>query len=233
MAEGSSAKRKAIVFDLDGTLIDSAPDITAAVNRVMADLKQPHLSVDYVERFIGDGSRSMLSRIFKDHGMHLADVELGKRLSDYMEYYAQAPAACTRFFDHVHEDIRALHSKGIKLGVCTNKPHRLTGLVLEHLGISSFFTSALGADAESVTKRKPDPAHLLAVIEGMNETADNTVYVGDTEVDRATAQNAGVPFYLVKWGGGRFLDSNGDTKIDRLADLLPFTSRDDSRVDVA
>ena len=232
MGEALNVKRKAVVFDLDGTLIDSAPDIAAAVNRVMADLEKPELPVEYIEGFIGDGSRSMLKRIFNDQGLKLADAELSRRLSDYMDYYAQAPASRTEFFDHVREDIHALHAAGVKLGVCTNKPHRLTGLVLKELGIAQFFSCVLGADAKAVRSRKPDASHLLAVVAGMGESAENTLYVGDTEVDRTTAHNSKIPFFIVKWGGGRFLESGMDIRIDRLADLLAYASgsgkRDDS-----
>ena len=233
MMQDSNAKRRAIVFDLDGTLIDSAPDIAVAINRVMVDLGHPPLSVDYVEGFIGDGSRAMLRRIFEDHGLSLGAAALDEQLSNYMGYYAEAPASHTRFFEHVRDDLETLHSAGVKLGVCTNKPHRLTALVLKELGISQFFSCALGADAKPVARRKPDANHLLAVIGGLNETVESTLYVGDTEVDRTTAHNAGVPFFLVSWGGGRFLETENDTRIERLADLLAFTTFGRNNMDVA
>lgn len=233
MAQDVSVQHKAIIFDLDGTLIDSAPDIAAAVNRVLKDLGHEPLTVDYVEGFIGDGSRSMLDRIFKELKLDICGEELNTRLDDYLSYYAEAPASQTQFFDHVREDLETLHAAGVKLGVCTNKPHRLTGLVLEKLDIAQFFVSALGADAEPVKRRKPDANHLLAVLASMGETSQSAVYVGDTEVDRETAHNAGIPFFLVSWGGGRFLDAKTDTRIERLADLIEFASRDGNKVDVA
>lgn len=233
MAQDLNIKHKVVVFDLDGTLIDSAPDIASAVNCVMKDLGREPLTVDYVERFIGDGSRSMLERIFKEQALVLDEAELKTRLGDYMRYYANDPANKTQFFNHVREDLEALHAADVKLGVCTNKPHALTGLVLEKLGIEQFFSSAIGADAACVKRRKPDADHLLAVLKDMREMPENAIYVGDTEVDRKTAHNAGIPFFLVNWGGGRFINADADTRIERLIDLLPFALRAGSKVDVA
>lgn len=208
----------AIVFDLDGTLIDSAPDIAGALNRVMADLGRDPLAVEYVEGFIGDGSRSMLRRILIDNGIDVDDRFLEARLSEYMAHYRAAPACRTRFFPFVKEDLAALSEAGIKLGICTNKPHQLTGLVLEALGIKDLFAAVLGADA--VARRKPHADHLLAVVADLGVDAGRTVYVGDTEIDRACARSAGIPFFLVSWGGGKAMPEAAGIRISRLADLL-------------
>lgn len=213
----------AAVFDLDGTLIDSAPDIAAAVNKIMARLAQKQLPVEYVETFIGDGSRSMLSRILDDKGIRHTDSQLDDYLREYMRLYEQEPTSRTLFFPGVRRDLDLLRHNGLKLGICTNKPHALTMLVLKSLKIAHLFDFVLGADA--APRRKPHKQHLLSVIEGLGITPDDAVYVGDTNIDLECAKSAGVRFFLVNWGGGRFLNGADAIRLSRLLDILPLTNR--------
>ena len=213
----------AAVFDLDGTLIDSAPDIAAAVNKIMIRLAQKQLPVEYVETFIGDGSRSMLSRILDDQGIKHTDSQLDDYLREYMRLYEQEPTSRTLFFPRVRRDLDLLRQNGLKLGICTNKPHVLTMLVLKSLKIDHLFDFVLGADA--APRRKPHKQHLLSVIEGLGITPDDAVYVGDTDIDLECAKSAGVRFFLVNWGGGRFLKGADETRLSRLLDILPLTNR--------
>ncbi|NDW05968.1 phosphoglycolate phosphatase [Jiella pacifica] len=209
---------KAVVFDLDGTLIDSAPDIAAAVNRVLAEHGWAPLETDYVERFIGDGPKTLLLRILQEQGLPTDDAFVEASKNAYLQNYAEAPATHTTFFAHVAEDLRALKASGLRLGICTNKPHGLTQTVLSILGIAELFDSAIGADA--APRRKPDAAHLLAVVDAMGLDKDEIAYVGDTEVDSACARSAGVPFFIVPWGGGSHVVDADATRISRLRDLL-------------
>ena len=213
----------AAVFDLDGTLINSAPDIAAAVNKIMTRLAQKPLPVEYVETFIGDGSRSMLSRILDDQGIEHTDSQLDDYLREYMRLYEQEPTSRTLFFPGVRRDLDLLRQNGLKLGICTNKPHALTMLVLQSLQIDHLFDFVLGADA--APRRKPHKQHLLSVIEGLSITPDNAVYVGDTDIDLECAKSAGVRFFLVNWGGGRFLNGADATRLSRLLDILPLKHR--------
>ena len=214
---------KAVIFDLDGTLIDSAPDIAAAVNRVLVGHGWKPLETDYVERFIGDGPRTLLLRILEEQGLPTEDAFVEEAKNAYLQNYAEAPAARTTFFSHVVEDLKALKASGLRLGICTNKPHALTQLVLKVLGIADLFDSAIGADA--VPRRKPDAAHLLAVIEAMGLDKDEIAYVGDTDVDSACARSAGVPFFIVPWGGGPHVGDPDATRLSRLSDLLHHLGR--------
>ena len=213
----------AAVFDLDGTLIDSAPDIAAAVNKIMTRLAQKQLSVEYVETFIGDGSRSMLRRILDDQGIEHTDSQLDDYLREYMRLYAQEPTSRTLFFPGVRRDLDLLRQNGLKLGICTNKPHALTMLVLKSLKIDHLFDFVLGADV--APRRKPHKQHLLSVIEGLGITPDDAVYVGDTDIDLECAKSAGVRFFLVNWGGGRFLNGADAPGLSRLLDILPLKNR--------
>ncbi|MDX3924511.1 MAG: phosphoglycolate phosphatase [Shinella sp.] len=211
---------RAIVFDLDGTLIDSAPDIAAAVNRFLTDQGWRALETNYVERFIGDGPRSLLFRILEEQGLPTDDAFVDHAKTAYLRNYAEAPATHTRFFSHVVEDLHLLRSAGFRLGICTNKPHELTWTVLRILGIAELFDVAIGADA--VEKRKPDAAHLLAVVKAMGLEKDEIAYVGDTDVDSTCARNAGVRFFVVSWGGGMHVKDENATRISRLGELASY-----------
>ena len=210
----------ALIFDLDGTLIDSAPDITTAVNTYFIEQGWPTLDVDYVESFIGHGPRRLLQDIFNDKGLPADEVSITRALDAYIENYARNPAERTRFFPHVPEDLVALREAGFRLGICTNKTHALTERILDLLGLAPLFDAAIGADA--VPACKPDPRHLRAVAEKMDLLEGSFAYIGDTRVDRATAEGAGVPFYVVPWGGGANVETAPQQRIERLADLIVF-----------
>ena len=218
---------KSIVFDLDGTLIDSTPDIAAALNRVMQELNQNPLSVEYVEPFIGDGSKSMLRRIFQENHIDSSDTFVESQLVKYIQYYQEEPVSKTKFYPFVKEDLNYFHAAKIKLGICTNKPHALTKLVVNSLGIAHLFDAILGADA--VKNRKPHPDHLRDVIGAMGKTPEHILYVGDAEIDRTCAHAAGVPFFLVRWGTSDKIPTEDDVSISRLLDLLPHTRHGETR----
>ncbi len=208
----------AVIFDLDGTLIDSAPDIAAAVNSYLIDAGFEAQATDFVTQFIGYGPRKLLQDIFEQIGHPVDEDSLSLAHRAYLEAYNRCPAARTRFFPHVREDLRALAQSGLRLGICTNKPHKLAGRVLEELELSDLFDATIGADA--VPSCKPDPGHLLAVAQKMSLPVGSWVYVGDTTVDQITARSANVPFYAVPWGEGTELDVAEEYRLTRLSDLL-------------
>jgi phosphoglycolate phosphatase len=208
----------ALIFDLDGTLIDSAPDIAKALNVGFALNDWPELDAAHVEQFIGNGPRRLITDILEELKIAYDDAAVQRAFDGYLHAYLEDPAGSTRFFPHVREDLQALHGAGIRLGICTNKNHAVTGKVLEQLGLAEFFDVALGADA--VPACKPDPGHLLAVAQAMELTAGAWAYVGDTSVDQQTAGAAGVPFFVVPWGGGALVQASGEQRLSRLSDLL-------------
>lgn len=216
----SLPRPKSVIFDLDGTLINSAPDIAEAVNKTIASMGYEALSVDYVEQFIGNGSRDLIEQILIDLQVDYDHATIDEKLAEYKQHYSNNPATKTHFFPYVKEDLKALKDAGLTLGICTNKPHKLTALVLKELGIDDYFQCFYGADA--VEHSKPHANHLQTVMQDMGVDYTTTFYVGDTEVDRKCAHSAQTPFFIVPWGGGAHIPQGSDYTINRLSDLLNY-----------
>ena len=185
---------KAFVFDLDGTLIHSAPDIHAAANRMLDALGRAPLSLEQIISFIGNGVPRLVERCLAATG----GGDQQRALSLFNDAYGAAPAALTRPYPHVVPLLEQLRVAEIPLGVCTNKPQAFTETILEELELSSFFASVVGGDALPV--RKPDPAPLRLCFERLGVASSDGVYVGDSETDEQTALALGAPFALFTGG---------------------------------
>ncbi|HTI01800.1 MAG TPA: HAD-IA family hydrolase [Acidisoma sp.] len=212
----------AVIFDLDGTLIDSAHDIAAALSAAFLERGWPALAPGYVENFIGNGPRRLVADILSDHSIAVPEDRIDEALAAYLAHYARNPADHTRFYPHVREDLRALHATGLRLGICTNKPQGLTERILDITGIGTLFETVVGADA--VPACKPDPGHLRHVAARMRLGAADYAYVGDTKVDQLTAQAAGIPFFVVPWGKGEEVAVPAGQRLTRLAVLAALAA---------
>lgn len=187
----------AIVFDLDGTLIDSVPDIHNAAVRMLADEGHAPLSVARIRSFIGNGVPALVSKIMIEIGENPEDrARHGVLVDRFMQHYEAAPAVLSRPFDNVQGALERLSAGGFKLAVCTNKPEGIAKQILQDLGLASYFKAVIGGD--SLSARKPDPAPLHAAIDKAG--ANTAIYVGDSEVDSETALAADVPFILFTEG---------------------------------
>jgi len=185
-----------VVFDLDGTLIDSAPDMHRAVNLMLDGLGCAPLSLPDIRSMVGDGASALIARALAARQCLTADP--AEALALFLEHYEAEPTAFTRTFPDVHATLERLRAHGLMLALCTNKPARLTGMILERLEIEKYFVRVIAGD--SLPFRKPDPRALLAVLTGFDTPSAATIMVGDSEVDAATAQAASVPFILMTYG---------------------------------
>lgn len=184
------------VFDLDGTLVDSAPDIRSALNRLMASRGLAPFDRAEVVAMIGDGVPALLRKAFSARGLAPDAAALARFTEDYTAH----AAAETRPFPGIPEALAALQAAGWRLAVCTNKPAAATGELLGSLGLLPRFR-ALGC-GDSFSVRKPDPGHLLATIAAAGGTPEASVMIGDHHNDVAAARGAGVPCLFVGWGYG-------------------------------
>ena len=186
-----------IVFDLDGTLVDSAPDLTAALNVALADAGRPAIDPATVRHLVGHGARALIER-----GLTLTggggEAEVARALPVFLDYYAAHVADGTRPYPGATSVLDALAAHGCRLAICTNKPVALSRALIAKLGWGERFVANLGGD--SLPVRKPDPAHLLATIAAAGGDPADAVLVGDTAVDVAAARAAGVPVVVVAFG---------------------------------
>ncbi|WP_319533639.1 phosphoglycolate phosphatase [uncultured Cohaesibacter sp.] len=182
-----------IVFDLDGTLIDSAQDILELANRVLAEDGKGPLSLKHVNDFMGHGTPSFVESMRQAVG--LPDSEQERILARYRVLYDDA-VKLTDLYPGARDALGRLSAEGHVLGICTNKPTRPCMSVLRHLDLGSTFAEVICGDSLKV--HKPDPAPLFATFNAMGE--GEQIYVGDSEVDAETARRAGVPFLLFTEG---------------------------------
>jgi phosphoglycolate phosphatase len=185
-----------VIFDLDGTLIDSAPDLAAAVNGMLAGYGCQPLSVAEVRRMVGDGVAMLVARALAARDYRPPDPAEAER--SFTRHYESDATSLTTVFPGAAQALQSVSAAGIPLAVCTNKPARLAADILGKLGLGRYFARVIGGD--SLPFRKPDPRMLLALLEEFAAAPENALLVGDSEVDAATARAAGVPFVLMKHG---------------------------------
>jgi len=190
---------RAIVFDLDGTLVDTLGDILNALNRVMVEEGLRDIAHEEGRIMVGGGARWLVEQALAEAGGGADTARVDACYARFLDYYLAAPAVASRPFPGVTEVLGRLAADGHLFGVCTNKPHEITLRVLEALDLARFFGAAvLGGDALAV--RKPDAAHLLAVLGQMGADPARALMIGDSETDVAVARNAGVPVAVVDFG---------------------------------
>jgi len=187
-----------VVFDLDGTLVDTAPDLTGTLNYVLAQIGHGPVAVEDVRPFVAYGGRPMLKNILEREGDDASDARVDELLKIYLAHYGENLANASRPYPGVLDCLEWLKSSGARLAVCTNKYEHLTFSLLDRLRLERYFHAIAGSDTFEV--RKPDPGHLTRAIEMAGGRADYAVMVGDTETDIATAKAAGVPVIAVTFG---------------------------------
>ena len=187
-----------IVFDLDGTLVDTAPDLTAATNHALSLKGLAPMTVAELHPFIGHGSFVMIEAGLRFRGVSLGREEIKRLHEHFLAFYADNIAVGSRPFEGIPELLDRLLGLGARLGVCTNKLEGLSRTLLQALGLATHFAVIAGGDTFAV--RKPAAGHLTGTIERGGGRPDRAVMVGDSEVDFAAARAAAVPAIGVTFG---------------------------------
>ena len=188
----------AVIFDLDGTLIDSLPDVVGAMNLLLAEESRRAITVAEGQRMVGEGAVAMVERAFSATGATVSGSALEALTARYVTHYRATPVKDTTIYPGVLDVLRRFESESIPMGVCTNKPHDMSRIVLDALGLDRFFSAMIGGDALEV--KKPDAGHVFAVLDEMDADRDTAVFVGDSPTDMAAARNAGLPSVAVAYG---------------------------------
>ncbi|HLA01649.1 MAG TPA: phosphoglycolate phosphatase [Aestuariivirga sp.] len=189
---------KAVVFDLDGTLVDTAPDLMAATNHVLALLKRRPITMPEVRAFVGRGARKLIERGVAATGEAIDEASLTYYHAEFLRHYEGHTADRSEIFPGAVALLERLEKSGIKAGVCTNKPEGLSRLLLDTLDLSRFLGAVVGPDTIGIGK--PDAAPYLETVKRLGVAPQHSILVGDSEIDILTAHAAGVPIVAVSFG---------------------------------
>lgn len=210
-----------VLFDMDGTLLDTLGDLHASVNAILRELERPERTLDEVRAFVGNGAEALLRRAMPEGS---SDAEITDALARYQAYYEAHCQELTKPYDGVLAALEALKAAGKRLAVVSNKSDAAVGILNEQY-FKGLCDVAIG-DAPG-RRRKPWPDAAEAALRALGASKDGAVYVGDSEVDVETARNAGLPLVAVGWGfrGRRALEAAGaavivDTPAELLAKLI-------------
>lgn len=202
-----------VIFDLDGTLADSAPDLAEAVNRTLAELSLPPAPEARVRGWIGHGSRQLLSSALAWAGVADAPEAAGREFERFMRHYGDCLCRQTRLYAGAQRALAALAADGAALALCTNKPQRFVAPLLDWLGIAPYFAAWLGGDTLPVRKPDPEPLRWLARHAGC--AVAQSLMVGDSRTDILAARAAGMPVVALRHG---YPDEQGLAGADAVLD---------------
>jgi len=210
---------RALIFDLDGTLIDSAPDVCASINRALAGHGRREITLAETKALIGQGGRVLAERALALTGRPGKADEIERLLKGFLATYAERPVENTVVYPGAREVLQVFRAAGLGLAVCTNKPKVTTVPVMATLGLDGFFDIVSCGD--QVPHRKPDARHVLRVVEELGTTPRTTALIGDSENDIAAARSAGIPSVAVTFGYAHVphAELGADALIDRFEEL--------------
>ena len=209
----------AVVLDLDGTLVDTAPDLVATLNAVLARAGRDQLALERMRALVSGGARGLMRTGFALTGAPVDDDEIEALVPDFLAIYDARLCDASRPYPGVAATLAAFRRRGIRLGVCTNKPHGMAERLLGRLDLLRPFDALLGGD--SIEVRKPHPRHIEATLDALGCPAARAVMVGDSVADVEAARGAGVPVILAGYGYGieSARAAGADGEIDAFADL--------------
>ena len=189
---------KALIFDLDGTLVDSAPDLNAVANRLLAERGLEPIDLATLTGFIGHGIPQTVKWIFQHLDVAMSDEQLAEAADRFIEIYSANPAELSIVYPGAFAALGELSEKGHKLAICTNKAETVAIKVVKQLGLDKYMDALVGGGRTA--QKKPHPAPLFACADYMKVATDQIIYIGDSETDAATAMAANIPFVLYTEG---------------------------------
>lgn len=206
-----------LVFDLDGTLVDSVMDLRAALNEVLRERGHRALSRAEVKHMIGDGVPALVARALAASGADPAEAPMA--LPRFLEIYEANPTQLSHPYPGVPETLATLRRRGYRTAICTNKPQQATLAVMQGLDLLPLFDGVAGGDRFPV--RKPHPGHLLQLIAELGARPEASAMIGDNENDAAAAHSAAVPLVLVRYGYARVEPESlaADALLDHFSEL--------------
>lgn len=207
---------KLVIFDLDGTLIDSKLDLVHSVNAARAHMNLPPLSAELVASYVGSGAPILMRRAL---GPDASDADVQRALRFFLDYYRDHMLDNTYLYPGVREALDSLHAAGNRLAVLTNKPVRFSQALVHGLGLGAHFFRVYGGN--SFEQKKPDPIGILTLLEETGIAKEHTIMVGDSNVDVRTARNAEVTACGVSYGfqPESFAEDPPDLMVDNMQDL--------------
>ncbi len=214
-----------IVFDLDGTLADTAPDLVRALNETLDLEGLPHVKLPMVRHMVGQGARVLIERAAGLSNVAFSAERLDELTREFIRFYRADIARSSKIFPGVGEAMQELAALGAKFAICTNKRTDLSQQLLQALGMSERFSAVVGADA--VAQRKPHPDHFRAAVTRAGGVVRRSVMIGDTAADVASARGAGAPVCVVSFGycDGDCAKLGADVILDRYSELAPACRR--------
>ena len=186
---------KAVIFDLDGTLIDSITDITDCMNVMLSKYGYPVLTIEQMKKIVGYGAKNLVKHAIP---VELSEAELLERMNFYNDYYTASNSPKTKLFDGIAETLTELKKRGFMLAVLSNKPQETTDNVND-IYLKGLGFAAVCGQSEKV-KCKPDPSGVNYILETLKVSPENAYFVGDGDTDVMTAKNAGIKCISVLWG---------------------------------
>lgn len=210
----------AVVFDLDGTLIDSVADLATSLNLLLAENGLPPYPLDAVRAMVGGGVRKLVARAWSAHGARLDDQSLDRLTQAFLAIYAPRATEHTTLYPGAARLIADLHAAGVRLGLCTNKPTGISCKILRDLGVLEPFAAVIGGDCGLPTK--PEGDMMGEALRQLRAPPDRAVMIGDSAADVGAARNAGAAVVLVSYGYTKIPARNlgSDAVIDSLADAI-------------
>lgn len=215
----SFSEVRALIFDLDGTLIDSKLDLALAVNATLAELGRPRLDHETIYSYVGSGAPALIARAL---GSDASEQDCALGLEFFIKYYSAHKLDNTTLYPGVRETLDAL--KGMPMAVLTNKPVRVSQSIIKEIGIGDFFRFIYGGN--SFERKKPDPMGVDTILREFGAAPGQCMLVGDSEIDVQTARNAGTFACGVTYGFGSHLlnEYPPDLLVDNLTEIIPYLS---------